>query len=72
MSKKKNKDCECKEKRYLGVAYVTVNSFNDEKIDQITNAVGHLVMAFDKCRIGTYVTLNNGSPVCGPQGQGCQ
>lgn len=72
MSKKVSKDRECKEKRYLGIAYITVNSFNDENIEQITDAVGKLTMILDKCRIGVYATINNGSPVCGPQGQGCK
>lgn len=70
MAKKKHG---CKSNnRYLGVCYLTVNSFNEENRKKTLKAVADCVMILDKCRIGTYATVNQGQPKCGPQNQGCE
>jgi hypothetical protein len=67
---KKKKKCKCKENRYLGFASITVNTFNEENRKPMLKAMAKAIMILDKCRIGTYATLNTGAPHCGPHGCG--
>lgn len=68
MAKKKVKKKIKKENRYLGFASITVNTFNEENRKPMLKAIAKAIMILDKCRIGTYATLNTGQPHCGPQG----